>query len=195
MLNIAKNLGIFGFAVLLPVVASAQAGLSGLVADAAGAVLPGVTVEASSPALLAPRVTVTDGAGLYAIELLDPGEYTVTFTLPGFVVVQTEGVVLQGTVIARINAEMPLGGVEETITVTGEAPMVDVASTTQERVMNREILDALPTAGRRTALSVLIPAVDYRNQDVGGAGTSSLTGNPTAHGARSEDAGTTLQGI
>ena len=195
VLKIGKMSGIFGFAVLLPVVASAQAGMGGLVTDTSGAVLPGVTVEAASPALIQVRVTVTDGAGRYAIELLDPGEYTVTFTLPGFVVVQTEGIVLQGTFIARVDAEMPLGGVEETITVTGESPVVNLASTEQERVMNREILDVLPNNGRRTALAVLIPSVDFRTQDVGGAGTTAVIGNPTAHGSRAEDAGTTLQGI
>ena len=195
MLRFGKIAAVFGFALLLPVVASAQGAIAGVVTDTSGGVLPGVTVEATSPALLAARVTVTDGAGLYGIDFLDPGDYTVTFTLPGFVVVQTEGVRIQGTFTANVDAQMPLGGVEETITVTGESPVVDVVSTTQQRVMNREVLDALPTSGLRTALSVLIPAVDFRRQDVGGAGTRAITGNPTAHGSRSEDAGTTLQGI
>jgi hypothetical protein len=196
VLRLCKIAAVFGFAVLLPVVASAQAAISGVVRDTSGAVLPGVTVEASSPALIEKvRVTVTDGAGLYAIENLRPGTYTVRFTLPGFSVVQRDGIQLQGTFNARINADLQVGGLEETIMVTGEAPIIDVASTEQQRVMDRALLDALPTAGRRTALSVLIPAVDFRSQDVGGAGTTALTGNPTAHGARSEDAGTTLDGI
>ncbi len=196
MLTIGKTLAIFGFAVLLPVVASAQAAMSGVVRDTSGGVLPGVTVEAASPALIEQvRVTVTDGAGLYAIENLRPGEYTVTFTLPGFAVVQREGVQLAGTFNARINADMQVGALEETITVTGESPVVDVVSTRQQRVLDREILDTLPTSGLRTALSVLIPAVDFRRQDVGGAGTRAVTENPTAHGSRGSDAGTTLNGI
>ena len=194
-MRFSKIAAVFGFAVLLPVVASAQATISGVVRDTSGAVLPGVTVEASSPALGVPRVTVTNGAGLYAIEQLSPGEYTVTFTLPGFSGVRREGVRLAGTFNTRINAEMQVGAIEETVMVTGEAPLVDVASTEQQRVIDREVLDTLPASGRRTALAVLIPAVDFRAQDVGGAGVQGLTGNPTAHGARAEDAGTTLQGI
>jgi len=187
---------VFGFAVLLPVVASAQAAISGVVRDPSGGVLPGVTVEATSPALIEKvRSSVTTGTGQYAIENLPPGTYTVKFTLPGFAVVLREGIRLQGTFNARINADLQVSTVQETITVTGDPPIVDVVSTEQQRVIDREVLDTLPTAGRRTALAVLIPAVDYRSQDVGGAGAQDLRGAPTAHGARSEDAGTTLEGI
>ena len=90
---------------------------------------------------------------------------------------------------------MRVGGLEETIKVTGETPVVDVQSTRQERVLGRDVLDALPNAANRTSLAVLIPSVDFRRQDVGGAGSKQVTGNPTAHGARSEDAGTTLNGM
>jgi hypothetical protein len=196
VLSIGKIGAVFGFAVLLPVVASAQATISGVVRDASGSVLPGVTVEAASPALIEKvRTAVTDGTGQYAIENLRPGLYTVTFTLPGFAVVQREGVELSGSFTARINADLRVGGIEETITVTGESPVVDVQSTRQQRVLDREVLDALPSSGLRTALGVLIPSVDFRRQDVGGAGVRAVTGNMTAHGARSEDAGTTLHGV
>jgi hypothetical protein len=196
VLRIGKGILVFGFVLLLPVVASAQATISGVVKDASGAVLPGVTVEASSPALIEKvRTTVTDGTGQYAIQDLRPGIYSVKFTLPGFSVVQRDGVELSGSFTARINADMRVGGIEETIKVTGETPVVDVQSTQQERVLDREVLDALPNAGLRTALGVLIPAVDFRRQDVGGAGVRAVTGNMVAHGARSEDAGTTLNGL
>ena len=196
MLRIRKVGAAFGFALLLPVVASAQAIISGVVKDASGAVLPGVTVEASSPALIEKvRTTVTDGTGQYAIQDLRPGIYSVKFTLTGFAVVERDGVELSGTFTARINADMRVGGIEETVKVTGETPVVDVQSTQQERVLDREILDALPNAGLRTALGVLIPSVDFRRQDVGGAGVRAVTGNMVAHGARSEDAGTTLNGM
>ena len=187
----------FGFVMLLlPVVASGQATISGVVKDASGAVLPGVTVEASSPALIEKvRTTVTDGTGQYAIENLRPGVYAVKFTLTGFAPVQRDGVELSGSFTARINADMRVGGIEETIKVTGETPVVDVQSTRQERVLDRQILDALPNSANRTSLAVLIPSVDFRRQDVGGAGSKQVTGNPTAHGARSEDAGTTLNGM
>jgi len=187
----------FGFVMLLlPVVASAQATISGVVKDASGAVLPGVTVEASSPALIEKtRTAVTDGTGQYAIENLRPGTYSVKFTLAGFAPVEREGVELSGSFTARISADLRVGGLEETIKVTGETPVVDVQSTQQERVLDREVLDALPNAGLRTALGVLIPSVDFRRQDVGGAGVRAVTGNMVAHGARSEDAGTTLNGM
>ena len=196
MLRIGKVVAAFGFMVLLPVVASAQATISGLVKDASGAVLPGVTVEASSPALIEKvRTTVTDGTGQYTIPDLQPGIYSVKFTLTGFAPVERAGVELAGTFTARINADLRVGGLEETIKVTGETPVVDVQSTQQERVLDREILDSLPNAGLRTALGVLIPSVDFRRQDVGGAGVRAVTGNMVAHGARSEDAGTTLNGM
>jgi Carboxypeptidase regulatory-like domain len=196
VLNIGRIAAVFGLAMWLPVVASAQAVISGVVRDASGAVLPGVTVETASPALIEKvRTAVTDGTGQYAIENLRPGIYTVTFTLPGFATVQREGVELAGSFTARINADLRVGGIEETITVTGETPVVDVQSTRQQRVMDREVLDVLPNSGLRTALGVLIPSVDFRRQDVGGAGVRAVTGNMTAHGARSEDAGTTLLGL
>ena len=196
MLRIGKVGAVFAFALLLPVVASAQAAISGVVRDASGAVLPGVTVEAASPALIEKvRTAVTDGSGQYAIENLRPGVYSVTFTLAGFAPVQRTGVELSGSFTARINADLRVGGIAETITVTGETPVVDVQSTRQERVLDREVLDALPNSGLRTALGVLIPSVDFRRQDVGGAGVRAVTGNMVAHGARSEDAGTTLNGM
>src|SRR5258705_4785129 len=196
VLRIGKVGAALAFALALPAAASAQATISGVVKDASGAVLPGVTVEASSPALIEKtRTAVTDGTGQYAIESLRPGVYSVKFTLPGFSIVQRDGVELSGSFTARINADMRVGGIEETVKVTGETPVVDVQSTRQERVLDRAVLDALPNSGNRTSLAVLIPSVDFRRQDVGGAGSKQVTGNPTAHGARSEDAGTTLNGL
>ena len=196
-MNRVHQVGVlFVFILILPVVAFAQATISGVVKDASGAVLPGVTVEASSPALIEKvRTATTDGTGQYAIENLRPGLYSVKFTLAGFAIVQRDGVELSGNFTARINADMRVGGIEETVKVTGETPVVDVQSTRQERVLDRQILDALPNAANRTSLAALIPSVDFRRQDVGGAGSKQVTGNPTAHGARSEDAGTTLNGM
>src|SRR5438874_7334630 len=179
MVRIGKIAAVFAFAWSLPVVVSAQATISGVVKDASGAVLPGVTVTAASPALIEKtRTAVTDGTGQYAIENLQPGLYSVTFTLSGFATVQRDGVQLSGNFIARINADMRVGGIEERVTVTGETPIVDVQSTRQERVLDRQILDALPNSANRTSLAVLIPSVDFRRQDVGGAGSKQVTGNP-----------------
>jgi hypothetical protein len=157
---------------LLPVAAYAQASIAGQVKDASGAVLPGVTVEASSPALIEKvRSVVTDGSGQYRIELLPPGAYTVTFTLPGFSAVKREGIQLTGTFTATIDTDLRVGAVEETITVTGETPIVDVQSATQQRVIDRELIDKLPTGRSPFAQMALIPGVSVaaNNQDVGGA--------------------------
>jgi Carboxypeptidase regulatory-like domain len=103
------------------------ASISGTVKDASGGVLPAVTVEASSPALIEKvRVAVTDSTGQYKIENLRPGTYTVTFTLSGFNTYKREGVTLEGSFVATVNAELSLGNVSETVTVSGETPVVDV---------------------------------------------------------------------
>src|SRR5436190_24078139 len=112
---------------LAPAAASAQGSITGVVRDTSGAVLPGVTVDASSSALIEKvRAAVTDGTGQYRIVDLRPGAYTVTFALPGFSTVKREGLELTGSFTATVNAEMRVGTLEETITVTGETPVVDV---------------------------------------------------------------------
>src|SRR4051812_10601561 len=112
-----------------PATAYAQASIVGTVKDPSGAVLPGVTVEGSSPVLIEKtRSIVTSGTGQYAIENLRPGTYTVAFTLTGFATVKREGIELTGSFVAAVNADMKVGGVAETIVVTGEAPTVDVTS-------------------------------------------------------------------
>src|SRR5215831_6010768 len=113
--------------------AFAQASIAGAVKDASGGLLPGVSVEASSPALIEKvRAAVTDGSGRYRIEALPPGVYTITFTLPGFTTVKREGLTVSGSAGTTVDAELRVGGVQETITVTGDAPVVDVQSTKRE---------------------------------------------------------------
>src|SRR3954468_16925805 len=113
--------------VLLPAAAFAQAALTGVVKDASGAVLPGATVEAASPALIEKvRSAVSDGSGQYRIEDLRPGTYSVTISLPGFSTYKRQGIELTGTFTATINADLKVGAVAETVTVTGETPVVDV---------------------------------------------------------------------
>ena len=155
-----------------PAIARAQASIAGQVKDASGAVLPGVTVEASSPALIENvRTVVTSGTGQYRIELLPPGTYTVTFTLPGFSTVKREGVLLTGTFTATIDTELRVGALQETITVSGEAPIVDVQSANKQRVIDRDLIDKLPAGRSPFAQMALIPGVTVNaaNQDVGGA--------------------------
>src|SRR5262245_50597439 len=110
---------------LVPTLAHAQASITGTVRDTSGAVLPGVTVEASSPALIEKvRSVVTDSSGLYRIVDLRPGTYAVTFSLPGFNAVKQEGIELTGSFSATINGEMRVGAIQETVTVSAESPIV-----------------------------------------------------------------------
>lgn len=114
---------------VIPYSAFAQAVIAGAVKDASGAVLPGVTVEAASPALIEKvRSAVTDSTGQYRIENLRPGTYAVTFSLPGFSTFKREGIELTGSFTATIDAEMRVGQLQETVTVTGASPIVDVQS-------------------------------------------------------------------
>ena len=111
---------------LLPSLAFAQASITGVVKDTSGAVLPGVTVEAASPVLIEKvREAVTNASGRFQVVDLRPGTYTVTFTLPGFNTVKRDGVVLTGSAVVNVDADLRVGSLEETITVTGEAPVVE----------------------------------------------------------------------
>jgi hypothetical protein len=153
------------FVLLLPAAAWAQSSITGVVKDTSGAVLPGVTVEASSPALIAGSSTaVTDSQGLYRIVDLRPGPYTVTFTLPGFATVRREGIELRGEFVATVNADMTVGAIEETLTVTGQAPLVDIRSSRDQTQFEGETLDALPGTGRLSMLSALIPGANLTVQ-------------------------------
>src|SRR6266436_7827335 len=130
-----------------PMMMYAQAGaaLTGVVTDSSGAVLPGVTVEARSPVLIEQvRSVVTDESGRYRIVDLRPGTYSVTFALPGFVTVSREGLELSGTFIATVNAELRVGGVQETVTVTGETPVVDTQSTKTQETLLGEVINSIP---------------------------------------------------
>src|SRR6185436_599703 len=131
---------------LLPSAANAQSAIAGVVRDASGAVLPGVTVEASSDVLIErTRSVVTNGQGQFNIVDLRPGVYSLSFTLPGFSVFKRDGVELPANFTATINAEMKVGALEESVTVSGQSPVVDVQSTARTTVLSREVLDSIPT--------------------------------------------------
>jgi hypothetical protein len=170
-----------GLTLLLPFGVSAQerASIVGVVQDVSGAVMPGVTVEASSPALIEQvRSAVTDGAGRYAIIDLRPGTYTVTFTLPGFRSVKREGILLEGAFSAQVNGSLAVGAVEETVTVTGASPIVDTQSTQNQAVLNRQVLDVLPAARTMQGGAALVPGVSFYSQ--GFVSTMSIHGSATA---------------
>jgi hypothetical protein len=162
----------------MPMLAHAQSSIAGTVKDTSGALLPGVTVEASSPALIEKvRVATTNSAGQYRLAELRPGIYTVTFTLPGFVVLKREGIELTADFTAQVNAELQVGALQETITVTGESPIVDTQNITQRTVMTREVLDIIPSGRNIQAVGILIPGTNLSqggggaiSRDVGGSG-------------------------
>jgi len=132
--------------------------ITGVVKDGSGAVLPGVTVEAASPALIEKvRTAVTDGQGLYRIVDLRPGAYTVTFTLPGFSTLKRDGLELTAGFTASVNADLKVGELAETITVSGETPVVDLQNVRQQTTLSRTTLEALPTTGRISQLVNFIP--------------------------------------
>src|SRR2546422_6933239 len=152
---------------LLPVPLFAQASVTGTVRDASGAVLPGVTVEASSPALIEKtRTAVTDGSGQYRIVDLRPGTYSLTFTLPGFNTLKRDGIELTGSQIITIPAEMRVGGLEETVTVTGESPVVDVQTARREIVLQDNVIQTLPVARAAGALLNATPGLVVDNNGV-----------------------------
>lgn len=160
MLRFSRLAAAMAFAVLMPAAAFAQASISGVVRDASGAVLPGVTVEASSPVLIEKvRSVVTDGSGQYRVVDLLAGTYSVTFTLPGFSTLKRDGIELTGSFNATINGELRVGGLEETITVTGETPIVDTQSIRRQTTLSAETLTTVPTARSWAATAVLIPGI------------------------------------
>jgi hypothetical protein len=196
-----QRLAVLGCLLLAPAAAYAQASLAGIARDSSGAVLPGVTVEASSPALIEKvRSAVTDGTGQYQIVDLRPGTYAVTFTLTGFNTVKREGVELTGSNTVTINADMMVGSVAETLTVTGEAPTVDVQNTVKSTVISSETQGALATGRSQYAYAVLVPGVTLTSfnggniQDVGGTGNMNIT-IFSVHGSRPFDDRLMINGL
>jgi len=179
-------------AVLAPAMAFAQGQtgtIAGVVKDATGAVLPGVTVEVASPALIEKvRSGVTDGEGAYKIINLRPGTYSVTFTLTGFSTVKREGIELTSAFTANVNADMKVGTVAETITVTGESPIVDTQNVVQKQTTSREVMDALPTDRNFVSFAAMTPGVFVTGVSQNVGGSIPETGmNLVVHGSRAAD--------
>jgi outer membrane receptor protein involved in Fe transport len=164
---------------LLPCAAWAQSSISGVVRDASGGVLPGVTVEAASPVLIeGVRSAVTDAQGIYKVVDLRPGTYTVTFSLPGFRSLKRDGLNLPAEFSATVNADLAVGALEETVTVSGEAPVVDVKSSRAQTQFEKSTIEALPGAGRLTVLSDIVPGATLTqefNRGVGGTSDRTQT--------------------
>src|SRR5438309_724967 len=169
--------------VLLSSAAWAQqaSGIAGVVRDTSGGVLPGVTVEAASPALIEKvRSVVTDGEGRYNIVDLRPGTYVVTFSLTGFNTFKREGIALTAAFTATVNADMQVGALEETITVTGASSLVDTQNIRQQKVVSTELLAALPTGAKAIQnLITLTPGLNG-TADVGGSSGLYRSNGPRA---------------
>ena len=183
-----------------PSVARAQSAIAGVVKDTSGAVLPGVTVEVASDALIEKtRSATTDGQGQYKIVDLRPGIYVVTFTLPGFSSVKRDGLELPSNFTATVNADLKVGALEETVNVSGQSPVVDVQTAVQQVVMSRQVLDAVPTGRSIPSLGAMLPGARLALPDVGG--TSGMQNRDlTVHGSDGRDTtfqvdGMTLNGI
>jgi hypothetical protein len=178
---------------LIPSLAHAQGVIAGTVKDASGAVLPGVSVEAASPALIEKvRSAFTDGSGQYRIEDLRPGTYTVTFALQGFSAFKREGVELTGSFTATINAELKVGALSETVTVTGESPIVDVQSARRETTLSNDVVRSLPTVRNYNAMVLLVPGVITNTNDVA---TGPLINQFPIHGGRANESRLMVDGL
>lgn len=166
----SKTLAIVAFAhLLLPSGAAAQSTIAGQVTDTTGAVLPGVTVEASSPVLIEKvRTVVTNADGRYSIVDIRPGTYVVSFTLTGFSTIKREGLEVSANVSVPVNVELRVGALEETITVSGATPVVDIQQAAQRQVLSRETLDALPTARSYLSAGAVVPTVKLSRPEIGG---------------------------
>src|SRR5215467_12584998 len=186
----------------LPASAFAQASISGTVKDASGGVLPGVTIEAASDVLIEKtRTATTDGNGRYQLVDLRPGKYTVTFQLGGFGTVKRDGVELSGTSNTVVDADLKVGAVAETVTVTGESPLVDISSTKKESVLDHDIVQSLPSSRQYFTLARMIPGTTGGGTDVGGSGSAGQSGiadvgqSLTVHGSKNVDQRIMLNGV
>ena len=179
---------------MVPAAASAQSALSGIVKDTSGAVLPGVTVEATSPSLIEKaRTATTDGSGQYRITELTPGIYTVSFTLAGFATVKRDNIDVTGAGVTTISADMRVGNVSETVTVTGETPVVDVQTSTRRQVvLSSAVIEAIPVSRGYGNLLATVPGISGTGLDV----SSNVSTNFfTARGGRGNEGTIQIDGM
>ena len=172
-----------GVLLLTQVAAAQDAGISGVVSDDTGGVLPGVTVTAASPALIEQqRIAVTDAEGRYTFTQLSPGDYSVTFSLPGFNQILRDGIALTSGVTANVSVELGVGGIEETITVTGASPIVDIQNVRRQTLATAEVLSTLPMSTKHVNNLVTLTPGFTGLADVGGRYSSQVGGS--YHGKR-----------
>src|SRR6187549_1814267 len=200
---VARSLVLVSSLLLLPAAAAAQGAITGVVKDASGAVLPGVTVEVASPVLIEKvRSVTTDATGQYRVVDLRPGAYSVTFTLGGFKTVKRDGIQLTGTFVATVNADLTVGGLTETLTVTGESPIVDVQSVKVQQTLSDDVIAAIPSSRNAAGLQSLIPGLNVSQAGVavGGGDSGGITGGMgglagTIHGGNTYGSRTKTDGL
>lgn len=164
------SVGLAGLTVLVPAVAVAQSAIVGVVRDSSGGILPGVTVEASSDVLIEKvKSATTDQNGSYRIADLRPGTYSVVFTMPGFNTFRRDELRLNAEFTATIDATMGVGALEETITVTGASPVVDVTTAAHTATLDREAMDIIPTGRSIQGMAQLVVGINLNLPDTGGA--------------------------
>jgi hypothetical protein len=190
--------------VLIPslgVAQNANSGIAGVVKDSSGAVLPGVSVEAASPALIERvRTVVTDERGEYKIIDLRPGTYTVTFSLTGFGTIRREGIELTTNFTANVNAELRVGAVEESVTVSGASPIVDVQNVIQQRTIGAQVITDMPSGRTEQTMAAIVPGMVIQavsnpvTQDVGGS-TGDMRQTLGMHGSKAADFNEMIEGV
>src|SRR4029079_1864917 len=160
MRGLTRPLLVLTAVLLVPCAAYAQSSIAGIVRDASGAVMPGVTVEASSPALIEKvRTTTTDDSGRYQITVLPVGTYKVTFALQGFSTGERDNVILTTDFTANVNAQLSVGNIAETVSVVAESPSVDIQNAKVLYVFTGDEISNLPTERDLGGLLNLVPSV------------------------------------
>jgi len=195
-----RALGILAL-VLSPTVSNAQE-IGGTVSDSTGGVLPGVTVEARSPDIIEEvRTAITDGNGQYMIVALEPGSYEITYTLPGFGTLIRDGITLQTGFTANVSVELSVGDIQETVTVSGASPVVDIQRVEQQAVMDRQIIDSIPTGKSISTYGLLIPGMSGAQaygtalqQDAGGLSVQTMQ-RLMIHGGSEDDQMVNINGM
>src|SRR5437762_12832778 len=161
--------------------ASTTGSINGKVVDSSQAVLPGVTVTVASPSLMGVQTAVTDGGGNYRFPALPPGTYTVTFELPGFNTLKRENIQIAMGFTAAVNVELAVASLTETVTVTGDSPVIDTSATRVQQNFKLEALQEIPNARDLWSLLAVTPGVGMSRIDVGGNRAGTQTGY-TAYG-------------
>ncbi len=193
--RLQRSLTTVVLALLLPAVASAQSAVSGVVRDGSGGVLPGVAVSAASPALIeGSRSAITDSQGRYSIVDLRPGVYKITFELAGFSTLLRDAIELPSNVTVPIDVDLRLGALEETVTVSGGTPLVDVANVQRTQVLTRDIIDSLPITRNSHSIGAVVPGVKMSRPDVGGSQMMEQVAQST-HGSLNKDITMQIDGM